>query len=86
MPIAKCQLLNTAVSKSSLTNFVEALVAVLAGNAAYFLLLPSLPPQARHVPFQIDLGLVQDCCLCLAAWGIVKAVNRRRNQSKPEKQ
>jgi hypothetical protein len=74
------------VSKSSVTNFVEALVAVLAGNAAYFLLLPSLPPQARHVPLQIDLGLVVDCCFCLVAWGIVKAVNRRKRQSKPGKQ
>lgn len=70
------------MSKSAVTNFVEALVAVLAGNAAYFLLLPSLPPLARHVPFQIDLGLVLDCCFCLVAWGIVKAVSRRRTQSK----
>jgi len=67
------------VSKSSVTNFVEALVVVLAGNAAYFLLLPSLPPQARHVPLQIDLGLVVDCGFCLVAWGIAKAVSRRKS-------
>ena len=70
------------MSKSSVTNFVEALVAVLAGNAAYFLLLPSLPPQVRHVPLQIDLGLVVDCLFCLVAWAIVKAVSRRKSQSK----
>jgi len=70
------------VSKPSVTNFVQALVAVLAGNAAYFLLLPYLPPRARHVPFQIDLGLVLDCWFCLVAWGIVKAVSPRKNQSK----
>ena len=70
------------MSKPSVTNFVQALVAVLAGNAAYFLLLPYLPPRARHVPFQIDLGLVLDCWFCLVAWGIVKAVSPRKSQSK----
>jgi hypothetical protein len=70
------------VSKPSVTNFVQALVAVLAGNAAYFLLLPYLPPRARHVPFQIDLGLVLDCWFCLVAWGIVKAVSPRKSHSK----
>jgi hypothetical protein len=68
------------------TNFVQALVAVLAGNAAYFLLLPYLPPRARHVPFQIDLGLVLDCWFCLVAWGIVKAVSPRKSHSKLGKQ
>src|SRR5216684_3735095 len=81
-PSANCQVLRTPVSKPSVTNFVQALVAVLAGNAAYFLLLPSLPPQARHVPLQIDLGLVVDSWFCLVAWGIVKAVSRRKSQSK----
>jgi hypothetical protein len=74
------------VSKPSVTNFVQALVAVLAGNAADFLLLPYLPPRARHVPFQIDLGLVLDCWFCLVAWGIVKAVTRRKSHSKLGKQ
>ena len=52
------------MSKAS-ANFIHALVAVLAGNAAYFLLARYLPPRARHVPFQIDLGLVVDFWLCL---------------------
>jgi hypothetical protein len=50
-------------------NFIHALVAVLVGNAAYFLLGRYLPPKARHVPFQIDLGLVVDFWLCLVAFG-----------------
>ena len=70
------------MSKRSVTNFVHALVAVLAGNAAYFLLLPSLPPRARHVPLQLDLGLVVDCWFCLVALGIVKTVSGRKHQSK----
>ncbi len=59
-------------------NFVQSLAAVLAGNAAYFLLMPFLPLAARHVPFQMDLGLVVDGFLCLLAWGIIKAAIGRR--------
>jgi hypothetical protein len=58
-------------------NFVESLAAVLAGNAAYFLLVPFLPLAARHVPFQIDLGLLVDACLCVVAWGIIEAARGR---------
>jgi ABC-type uncharacterized transport system permease subunit len=71
-----------AVSKhlATVTKFMHALVAVLAGNAAYFLLVPHLPPGARHVPFRMDVGLLLDFCLCLLAFGIVKiAVGKRRN-------
>ena len=59
-------------------NFVQSLAAVLAGNAAYFLLMPALPLPARHVPFQMDLGLVVDAALCLVAWAIIKAASGRR--------
>jgi len=57
-----------------IANFYHALVAVLAGNAAYFLLLRFLPSRARHVPFQIDLGMLLDFAFCLAAFAIVKAI------------
>ena len=40
------------------TNFVQSLLAVLLGNAAYYILMPSLPPAARHRLLQVDLGLV----------------------------
>src|SRR5437763_16881373 len=73
-----CQLREASVSKRSMTNFVHSLVAVLAGNAAYFLLMPLLPLRARHAPFQIDLGLLLDFCFCLVAFGIVKTVSDRR--------
>lgn len=61
------------MSKAAI-NFIHALVAVLAGNAAYFLLLRHLPPRAHHLPFQIDLGLLVDFWLCLVAFGIIKTV------------
>jgi hypothetical protein len=64
-------------------NFTHALAAILAGNAAYFLLMKYLPPRARHVPFQIDLGLVVDFWLCLVAFGLIKTVARRRGDATP---
>jgi len=67
------------------TNFIHALAAVLAGNAAYFLLVRHLPPSARHVPFQIDLGLVMDFGLCLVAFGTIKTVAGWSRRSSPPK-
>lgn len=57
-----------------MTNFVQSLVAVLAGNVAYFLLMPYLPVAARHVPHRLDLGVVVDLWLCLVVLGIVKTI------------
>jgi hypothetical protein len=62
-------------------NFVQALIAVLAGNAAYFLLMPYLPPQARHVPLRLDLGTVVDFWLCLVFFGITKTITGRKRPS-----
>jgi hypothetical protein len=66
------------MSRSAWVNFAQALLAVLLGNAAYFLLLPHLPPGARHVPFRLDPGLMLDFCFCAAAFAIIKAAGRRR--------
>jgi hypothetical protein len=66
-------------------NFIHALLAVLAGNAAYFLLGRYLPPRARHVPFQIDLGLLVDLWFCLVAFGLIKTVAGWRRASKRPK-
>ena len=63
----------------NLTNFLESLAAVLAGNAAYFLLMPFLPVVARHVPFHTDIGLLVDAFFCVVAWAMVKAVSRSRH-------
>jgi hypothetical protein len=63
-------------------NFVHALIAVLAGNAIYFLLMPHLPPAAQHAPFKTDLGLVVDFWFCLVVFGIVKtSIGWKRHHS-----
>jgi len=74
------------VSKSAMANFVHALIAVLGGNAAYFLLMPYLPVGAQHVPFHIDLGLVVDFWFCLVVFGIVKTVAKKRSEAKLHRQ
>jgi hypothetical protein len=66
-------------------NFVQALIAVVAGNAAYILLLPYLPPAARHVPLRLDIGLVVDFWFCLVVFGIIKMLTGRSRQSKLHK-
>jgi hypothetical protein len=61
------------VSKPSVTtNFVQSLLAVLLGNAAYYVLMPSLPLAARHKLFEVDLGLAVDFWFCLVAYGLIR--------------
>jgi hypothetical protein len=59
-------------------NFLDALLAVLAGNAIYVLLAPHLPPGARHAWFREDWGLLVDFCICLAIFVAVKMGRRGR--------
>ena len=70
------------MSKLAVANFVQALVAVLAGNVLYFLLAPHLPPPARHVPPRVDLGMLVDFWVCLVIFGALKTLAGRR--SKPD--
>ena len=60
--------------------WAKALVAVLAGNLAYFAVMPKLPASARHVPFRLDLGLLLDGCLCTVAFALVSLAWRRRDR------
>jgi hypothetical protein len=65
------------VSKQSvLVNFVQALAAVILGNVAYFLLVPTLPPIARHHRFHVDLGTLIDFWLCLVAYGLIRTARK----------
>jgi len=59
-------------------NFLESLLAIILGNVVYFLLMPSLPPIARHHRFQIDLGMVVDFWFCLVAYGLIRTARRWR--------
>ncbi len=67
------------VSKSSvLINFLQALLAIILGNVVYFVLIPSLPPVARHRPFHVDLGLILDFWFCLVAYGLIRTARKWR--------
>lgn len=68
------------MSKST-ANFFHALIAVLAGNAIYFLLEKYMPARARHAPMKIDLGMVIDFWFCLVVFGIIKTIAGRRRES-----
>ncbi len=70
------------MSKLSVSaNFVQALVAILAGNGAYLLLLPYLPAGAQHRLFQIDWGLAVDFWFCLLIFGVIKTVARWKRKA-----
>jgi len=71
------------VPKPVTTNFIDSLIAVLAGNAVYFLVMRYLPLAARHAPMRMDLGLVVDFWFCLVVLGIIKTIARYRRASKP---
>jgi hypothetical protein len=63
---------------SVLHNFRDGLIAVLAGNAVYFLLMPHLPARLQHEPFKQDLGLVVDFAICFALFVLVRRFMRSR--------
>ncbi|MFZ0806856.1 MAG: hypothetical protein WAN03_11760 [Candidatus Sulfotelmatobacter sp.] len=57
-------------------NLLQALLAIILGNLAYFGLLSSLPAVARHRPFRMDLGMVIDFWFCLVAYGLIRTARR----------
>ena len=67
---------NSVSKPSVLLNLIQALLAIILGNVAYFLLEPSLPPIARHRLFQADLGVVVDFWFCLVAYGLIRTARR----------
>jgi hypothetical protein len=62
----------------TMKNFLDALAAVLAGNAIYFLLMPHLPAVARHRLFKQDWGLLVDFAICTLIFAAVKYMRRRK--------
>lgn len=57
-------------------------VAILIGNALYFLLLmPHLPVRAQHRPDKLDLGLLIDFWICVVIYGLVELIARRRRKN-----
>jgi len=63
---------------------MQALAAVLGGNAVYYLLMPHLPAEARHLPQKIDLGMLVDFWICLVIFGAIKTIAGRRKHAKSE--
>jgi len=65
----------------SLRRWLQYLVAILVGNAIYFLsLLPYLPEVWRHQGFRQDLGLLLDFAVCVGVYGLMRLgarLNRR---------
>ena len=62
-------------------NFLHSLIAVLAGNVLYFLLMPYLPPAAQHHLAHLDLGVLVDLWFCLVVLGAIKTVSKWRTPS-----
>jgi hypothetical protein len=61
-----------------LVNFLQALLAIILGNVAYFALLPSLPPAAQHHRFRVDLGTAVDFFFCVVAYGLIRTARKWR--------
>jgi hypothetical protein len=80
--IAEAALDRPVVSKRNSVpkNFWQSLLAVLIGNAIYFLSMSHLPRLAQHGSFSIDLGLVVDFWICLVIFGLLELVKRRRKR------
>ncbi|HKD11678.1 MAG TPA: hypothetical protein VKE50_06360 [Thermoanaerobaculia bacterium] len=53
--------------------WIEYTIAILAGNAIYFLVLfPGLGRTLQHQPFRFDLGLVLDFLCCVLVYGVIR--------------
>ena len=63
-------------------NFWRSLAAVVAGNAIYLVLEPHLPPNARHQPYRIDVGLAVDFWICLVCYFETQGNCVRRHHNK----
>ena len=71
------------MSKPAIVNFVQCLIAVVAGNVVYFLLMPHLPPAARHL-HRYDLGVVVDFWFCLVFLGAIKTFTKWGRSSRQQ--
>jgi hypothetical protein len=62
---------------AAIRNFLDAVLAVLAGNAIYFLLMPHLPLVVRHSLFREDWGLLMDFSICATIFAGMKLMRRK---------
>ena len=65
-----------------LPRLLKQFAAVLLGSLLYFfVLMPHLPPAARHKPYRLDWGLLVDAWICLAIYGLIDLALRLRRKS-----
>jgi hypothetical protein len=65
-----------------LPRLLKQFAAVLLGSLLYFfVLMPHLPPAARHQPYRLDWGLLVDAWICLAIYGLIDLALRLRRKS-----
>jgi hypothetical protein len=60
-----------------LSNFLQALCAILLGNLAYLVLQSHLPLPAHHA-FRVDSGLIVDFFFCLILYFLIRKLARTR--------
>jgi hypothetical protein len=82
--MAVAGIFESPVSKPAKVNFFQSLIAVVAGNVVYFLLMPHLPPAARHNPMKLDLGVLVDFWFCLVFLGAIKTFTRWGRNSRQQ--
>jgi hypothetical protein len=57
-------------------------LAIVGGNLLYFFaLMPHVPEAGRHLPDRLDLGLVVDFWVCVAVYGVIEMVDRKRKRA-----
>lgn len=61
----------------TLRRWIEYLVAVLVGNAIYFVVLfPVLPRSLQHEPLRMDAGLLLAFLCCVGIYGVIRLASR----------
>ena len=60
------------------TRLLKQFAAIVLGCLLYFfVLVPHLPPAARHHPFRLDWGLLVIAWICLVIYGLIELGLRR---------
>jgi hypothetical protein len=73
LPAPKTPGRRRAPARMTPRRWIEYLVAILAGNGIYFLVLfPVLPKSLQHQPFRFDLGLLLAFLLCVGMYGVIR--------------
>jgi len=67
----------TGASQGPRRAWLDYLLAIILGNAIYFLVIePVLPEPLRHQPFRLDWGLALDFLVCVAVYALVRLVRK----------